>query len=133
VVMSVVMSIYGVNRLARVDSAGKPRRLARPVALLAVMLVIIGAPLAYTSLTVAARSIVEKGVFDTSERWAQSVGWEVQDVTTQGEKVHVRLEGPLPLPQTSELKSALDAAGVDTSLVIVNLVPIYTVDFDAIE
>ena len=129
----VVMSIYGVNRLARVDSAGKPRRLARPVALLAVMLVIIGAPLAYTSLTVAARSIVEKGVFDTSERWAQSVGWEVQDVTTQGEKVHVRLEGPLPLPQTSELKSALDAAGVDTSLVIVNLVPIYTVDFDAIE
>ena len=105
----------------------------RPVALLAVMLVIIGAPLAYTSLTVAARSIVEKGVFDTSERWAQSVGWEVQDVTTQGEKVHVRLEGPLPLPQTSELKSALDAAGVDTSLVIVNLVPIYTVDLDAIE
>jgi uncharacterized hydrophobic protein (TIGR00271 family) len=128
----VVMSIYGVNRLARVDSTGKPRRLARPIALLAVMLVVIGAPLAYTSLTVAARSIVEKGVFDTSEKWAQSVGWTVQDVTTQGEKVLVRVEGPLPVPETSDLKSALDAAGVDTSLVIVNLVPIYTVDLDAI-
>jgi uncharacterized hydrophobic protein (TIGR00271 family) len=124
----VVMSVYGVNRLARVDTAGKPRRLARPIVLLAIMLVIIGAPLAYTSLTAASRAIAEGAVLGTSEEWAQSVGWEVQDVSSEGSKVVIRIEGPLPLPDTKELKTQLEAAGVDTSLVLVNLVPIYTVD-----
>lgn len=126
----VVMSIYGVNRLARVDSTGKPRRLLRPLALIAIMLVLIGAPLAYTSVTVARQSIAEKTVFDASEQWAQSVGWEVQDVTTQAGTVLVRIEGPLPLPTTDDLKQRLDAVGVDTSSVTVKLVPIYTVDLD---
>ena len=126
----VVMSVYGVNRLARVDTAGTPRRLARPIVLLAIMLVIVGAPLAYTSVTVAARAVVESTVLDTSEQWAQSVGWEVQYVSSEGSKVVIRIEGPLPLPDTTDLKAQLDAAGVDTSTVIVNLVPVYTVDLD---
>ena len=60
----------------------------------------------------------------------QSVGWEVQDVSSEGSKVVIRIEGPLPLPDTTDLKAQLDAAGVDTSTVIVNLVPVYTVDLD---
>ena len=123
----VVMSFYGVTKLARVDTAGKPRTLGKPIALLAVMLVIIGAPLAYTSVSVASRTIIERAVHDVSDPWALSVGWEVTSVTTRGDEIYVRLEGPLPLPDLSSLKDDFEAAGVDPTRVTLDLVPVYTV------
>lgn len=126
----VVMSIYGVNKLARVDTVGKPRTLGRPIVLIAVMLVIIGAPLAYTSYTVANRAVTESAVFAVSEPWAVSFGWEVTSVSLRGDEIIVRLEGPLPLPETSSLKDGLETAGIDPARVTVDLVPIYTVELD---
>ncbi len=124
----VVMSIYGVNKLARVDTVGKPSTLRRPLALIAVMLVIIGAPLAYTSITVTNRVVTESTVYAVSDPWAVSVGWEVTSVTLRGDEVIVRLEGPLPLPDTTSLKDGLETAGIDPAGVTVDLVPIYTVE-----
>ena len=124
----VVMSVYGVTRLAREPLAGEAHRgMGRTAALLTVMFLVIGVPLAITSIGISARAIVEQGVHRVAETWAQSVGWEVDTVSTRDADVYIRLEGPLPVPDTAALKAQLDAAGIDTSKVTVNLVPVYSV------
>lgn len=138
----VVMSVYGVSRLSRVsagadagadtgaDSAARStwRTLRRPVTFLAIMTLLIGAPLAITSVQVANRSISESTIVAVSEQWAATVGWSVVGITTQGTSHVVRLEGALPVPDTAELKELLGEAGVATSKVTVKLVPVYEVD-----
>jgi uncharacterized hydrophobic protein (TIGR00271 family) len=130
----VVMSVYGVSRLSRVSADGDGgaestwRSLRRPVTFLAIMSLIIGAPLAITSVQVANRSISESTIVAVTEEWAETVGWSVVGITTQGTSHVVRLEGVLPVPDTAELEELLREAGVRTSTVTVNLVPVYTVD-----
>jgi uncharacterized hydrophobic protein (TIGR00271 family) len=126
----VVMSFYGVNKLARLESTGKRRGLARPIALLAVMLVLVGAPLTLSSVSVGARAVIESSVLPVANEWADAHGWAITDVSWQGTELIVRAEGPLPVPTTDELKADLFAVGVDTDRVTVNLVPIYKVELD---
>ena len=126
----IVMSFYGVNKLARFDAEGTRRSLARPIALLAVMLVLVGLPLTLSSVDVASRTISENAVQAVADEWGADIGWKVVEVTSQGAEVFVRLEGPMPLPDTASLKEQLDAAAIDPSRVTVNLVPTYTVELD---
>ena len=126
----VVMSFYGVNRLTR--QATVPGRgwaqLRRPIALLSVMLIVIGAPLALTSVSVASHALREQSVFRVADSWSRSVGWRVDRVASEGDIIDVRLEGQLPLPDARELGTELRAAGIDTASVSVSLVPVYAGD-----
>ncbi len=126
----VVMSFYGVNKLSRVDATGHRRSLRRPALLISLMVVLVGIPLALSSITVTARSIVETGVHGVVDEWATEIGWEVTAVEAAADEVNVRLEGPLPLPDTADLKDSLEQAGVETSQIRVELIPIYRVDLD---
>lgn len=126
----IVMSFYGVNKLVRFDAQGRRRSLAKPIALLAVMLVLVGLPLTLTSVDVASRTIRENSVQAVADGWGQAVGWSVAEVSSQGSEIYLRLEGPMPLPDTATLKDELAAAGIDTKNVTVNLVPTYTVELD---
>ena len=122
------MSVYGVTRLAREPVPGVARAgLGRPVALLAVMFLVVGVPLALSSISIANRSRVEQDVHRVADGWARSIGWQVDTVSSRGSDVYLRIEGPLPVPDTDALKAQLDAAGVDTNNVTVNLVPVYSV------
>jgi uncharacterized hydrophobic protein (TIGR00271 family) len=134
----VVMSVYGVTRLAREPLPGGPlpggplpgearAGMGRTVALLTVMFIIVGVPLALTSISITNRALVEQTVHRVSESWASSVGWQVDTVSSRDSDVYVRIEGELPVPDTTALKAQLDAAGVDTAQVTVNLVPVYSV------
>lgn len=134
----VVMSVYGVTRLAREPVQKQPvpgeplpgegrAGLGRPIALLTVMFLVIGVPLALTSISIANRALVEQSIHRVSVTWANSVGWEVDTVSTRDTDVYVRIAGPLPVPDTTALKAQLDAAGVNTDNVTVNLVPVYSV------
>ena len=124
----VVMSFYGVTRLSRTTAAGTPRSLKRPVALLVVMLLLVGTPLALSSLAVVLRTIVENGVHDVASTWADEVGWVITDVSSDGTDVQIRVEGPPPVPATDRLTELLADAGVDPDLVTVEFVPVYTVE-----
>lgn len=124
----VVMSFYGVTRLSRTTAAGERRSLRRPIALLVVMMLVIGAPLALSSLAVALRVITENGVHGVASAWADDVGWSITGVSSDGTEVHVRAEGPLPLPETESLTTALREAGIRADDVTVELVPVYTVE-----
>ncbi len=125
----VVMSVYGVNKLTALGDSGTPRRVAlrRPIALLAVMLVLIGAPLALTSLQVTAKSILESQVHAATDPWAEEAGWTVDTVTASANRIDIRVEGPLPTPDTEDLTTRLAASGIDVSTVRVTFVPVQTV------
>ncbi len=124
----VVMSIYGVNRLSRTDHLGARRSLRRPVALMVAMFVLIGTPLAFSTVGAATGALTEKAVVSAADEWSSAVGWKVAGVSTKDGTVTVRVEGPLPLPDTKQLSVLLKAANIDPDTVTVTFVPIYSVD-----
>jgi len=126
----VVMSFYGVNKLSRTDMDGRAQSLRRPDVFLSFMVLIIGIPLALTSIGVAARAVVEGQVHSVADGWASDVDWTITTVSTQGSEVLIRAEGPLPMPDTTPLKDGLAAAGITTENVTVELVPVYVVELD---
>jgi uncharacterized hydrophobic protein (TIGR00271 family) len=129
----VVMTIYGVNSFSnRVTTTDGSRvSLARPIAVLAVMLVVIGLPLTFTSVDVASRAIRESAVQTVADDWAQAAGWEVLSVSSRGSEVVIRAEGPLPVPETGSLTTRLVAAGIDAETVTVRLQPVYSEELSA--
>lgn len=128
----IVMSVYGVNRLARPVTADgvRPAGLRRPLALIVAMFVLVGLPLTATSVSVSRQALTEQTVHSTASTWAAPVGWHLVAVTTQGAQILLRVEGPLPLPNTTSLGDALDAAGIDPDAVTVTFLPTYELRLD---
>ena len=126
----VVMSVYGVSRLARRRAPGDSSTpsLVTPVALLAAMLLLIGVPLTITSVGVTARSNLEGIVQEVGQDWAAGVDWSVTGVTTQGAEVILHVQGTPPIPGTAQLEAALAEAGVDPDRVTVDLSPVNIVE-----
>jgi len=125
----VVMSVYGVSRLTRRKAPGDPSApsLVGPVLLLSAMLLLVGIPLTLTSVDVTARSNLEGSVQTVGKEWADTVGWAVTGVSTQGTEVTLHVEGAPPVPATADLEKALEEAGVDPARVTVDLSPVTTV------
>jgi len=121
----VVMSVYGVSRLARhrVPGDTSTPSLLRPVAVLAVMLLVIGVPLTLTSVEVTARSNLEGAVQTVGAEWASSVGWSVTNVSSRGTEVILQVQGSPPVPDTGGLERSLAAAGINPDRVTVDLSP----------
>ena len=117
---TVVLTLYGVPKRARADR--RPRR-RRTGVVTAVMVVLVAIPLAATSYRVTRTETGEAGVRDVATTWSEDAGWEVVQVTTQAGRVVVRVGGPLPEPDLGELRSALDAKGLDDVTVEVEMVP----------
>lgn len=130
----VVMSFYGVNKLAAVGAdavaAGGSRAasLRKPAVLLIAMLIIIGIPLSVTSVEIGAKSIVERAVIEVIDEWSADAGWRVQNIDYSSYELTIHLEGPLPVPDTDSLEAALAERGVDPELVTVVLTPVYEVE-----
>ncbi|MBX9471573.1 DUF389 domain-containing protein [Microcella sp.] len=126
----VVMSIYGVNKLAAIGATEGTHRasLRKPVALLAVMLVIIGLPLTLTSVQIGSKAIIEAAVHQEVDAWLANTEWRLEGIDFTGTEVTVTAEGPLPLPDTNDLEALLVARGVDADLVTVVLIPVYEVE-----
>ena len=97
--------------------------LFRPVAVLAVMLLVIGVPLTLTSVEVTARSNLEGAVQTVGAEWASSVGWSVTNVSSRGTEVILQVQGSPPVPDTGGLESSLAAAGINPDRVTVDLSP----------
>jgi uncharacterized hydrophobic protein (TIGR00271 family) len=128
---TVVMAVYGVYRLRADDTlvrASFNRRNA--VVVIGVMVVIIGIPLAVTSVSIARDTNEQLDVHDAGEEWAARVGWELVEVDMEAGKITARFEGPTPIPPTRDLAPLLRRKGVDPGEVRVELVPRVTVDLE---
>lgn len=125
-----VMTVYGVTKLAAAERVDGSRRasLRKPVVLLLSMLIIIGVPLSLTSIQIGAKSIVERVVLEEVEAWGSDAGWRVQSTDYSSVELTIHLEGPLPLPDTTALESALVERGIDPTAVTIVLIPVYEVE-----
>ena len=126
----VVMSFYGVNKLAAAERVDGSRRasLRKPVVLLLSMLIIVGVPLSLTSIEIGAKSIVERVVVEEVEAWGADAGWRVQSIDYSTVELTIHLEGPLPVPDTEVLEAALVERGVDPTAITIVLIPVYEVE-----
>ena len=126
----VVMGVYGVPGLAaeerRTDDAPVHRR--RAVALIVAMTVLVGVPLATSSVRLAQHTRRQSDVRDAGQEWADTVGWELVETATEGGRTVARFEGPVPTPDTDGLRAALREHGVHPGDVRVELLPRATID-----
>ena len=120
-----VMALYRVHRL--VDPAGTPERRAvnrrNAVLLIMAFFVLIGVPLFISSARIAANTTREGDVRRITQEWAQTVEWQLLDVTSSNSGINIRVAGLPPLPDTNGLATALEAGGIDPSGVTVEFVP----------
>jgi hypothetical protein len=72
---------------------------------------------------VTQQSVLESDIHTAADPWAQSHGWQVVSITTNGQDAVVQLTGPEPIPETADLETALKAQGVDPANITVEFIP----------
>lgn len=117
----VVMAIYRAWSHADDHSRTVCRRY--PVFVVVLMVAIVAIPLAVTSRRIATTTVRDNDVKRVTDEWATAAKWRVLSVDDRPESVQVRVTGPVPQPDTNELRSRLDAAGLGRTTVKVELVP----------
>ncbi len=124
-----VLAIYRVSpdeeMQARRAAANKLR--LRPLITLLAAVLVIGVPLTATSVRIGLQSWEERSVTHALEPWVAEHDWRIADLTQAPDGLHVTLTGEPPLPDTSELESALRDAGVDPAGVVLQFVPAYEI------
>jgi hypothetical protein len=129
---SIVMALYGIHELAVTDPAVKTNTVSRRRALTVIGVMVGGIVviLAGSSYTIATNIQREINAREAAKDYGDAVGWEVIDVTTRDAIVVVRMEGPLPLPDTAPLRVELEERGLDLSDIRVELSPVEIVEFE---
>lgn len=125
----VVMAIFRVSETARVFSnagAGKHHRLA--VAGAATMIALLVIPLGAATIQTSRERLSTGRATDAANEWAASGDWKVISVEVAPEGIVIRAAGALPSPPPEELRAALDAKGLASQDVRLELIPEETVD-----
>lgn len=122
----VILAVYRVSpEVDAIDETTRARRRPRALVFIILTLVIIAIPLVSTSVRVTEQSLLENSIHTAGDSWAQSHGWQIVSVTTNGDRAVVHLTGPQPIPDTADFVSALKAQGVDPADITVEFVPAY--------
>ena len=123
----VVMSLYRVKPgLAETDAEDLSRRKA--IGVVAVVSVLVVGTLAAEAIRIVSDVKREKRVSNVAERWATDAKWDLVDVTTDADGVVIKVAGPLPEPDTKELRTRLIERGIDADDIEVQLQPRTEVD-----
>jgi uncharacterized hydrophobic protein (TIGR00271 family) len=118
----VVLSIYRVHRTAT-EAAARSVRWGASVVVVAILLLAVTIPLTINSDRIDRTSVRQADVGAVADRWASAAGWAVVGVTDSGTEVLVQATGPEPSPSLRSLRQGLDAAGLQSVDVRVDLVP----------
>jgi uncharacterized hydrophobic protein (TIGR00271 family) len=116
-----VMALYRVFSLTGREMLHVRRRLA--VVIIAGFVVLLAVPLAASTRAVVQDTLDRYDVEPVARRWAQAAGWRLTAVTSDEGGTLVSASGPLPAPDTNELRRALAEAGYANLKVTVELEP----------
>ena len=120
----VVMALYRVyEHLPTPDAKSSYVNRKGAIGAIAVMVVLVMIPLAATSTKIGSATLDEMTVKSTADAWAAPSGWIIVSVATVGDQVTVRATGPVPEPDPTTLRAALDAQGLRDLTVDLELVP----------
>jgi len=124
----IVMALFRVGRLAGAP-LGLSARQQRTAAVLVVAFVIaVALPLGASTSRSISDSLRRSKVTAVAEDWAKPRNWEIVDVDTAEDGIVVRAVGPLPAPDPKALRSALDAKGLRSADVRLELLPLDRID-----
>ena len=128
----VVMALYRVHRHAA-EPDGETRYLSRKGAVTTIVLLVlvVVAPLAVISKTLAQSTVAQADVHDVVDPWANAAGWTVVSINPAPDGVTVRVTGPLPEPSTNGLRAEFDAHGLAHTTVHLELVPGTVIDLES--
>jgi hypothetical protein len=91
-------------------------------------MILLAAPLAVDSAQISSQQLINSDVTTVADNWANNVGWQVVNVSTTESGVTVRAIGPLPLPNPQTLRAALNANGLKSTAVQLELDPVKRLD-----
>ncbi len=118
-----VLTLYRVQRFATTPTDGETVHRKRAALTIVAGLLVISVPLAATSAQIASTRNTESDVRRVAEAWGKQTGWTIAEVVTEPSGVQVRAVGPMPEPNTDELRRALIAAGLGAEEISFLLVP----------
>jgi len=130
----VILTAYRFGRTARVaggsdrmEARGGWGRRHRAAISIVVTLIIIGVPLALSSVRYTDQENLVDSVRLAAQPWAAKEGWQIAGLQAGPTDATLTLTGTPPVPDTAGLVSALKAQGVDPAHVTVQFVPAYEV------
>lgn len=121
---------------SRQDAPGRPAAEAsaavsakhsnrRAIALTIATLVIIGVPLASSSVRFTQQQVLEYSVRLAAEPWVADEHLVIERIDTDGDQARLQVSGEPPQPDTAALVEGLRAHGVDPAHVTVEFIPAY--------
>ena len=123
----VVMALYRVHLHATARESRRHDSRKGAIAAIAVLVILVAIPLSFTSREISKAHLEVAEVHSVLDPWARHAGWTVLSVAPVPGGVLARVSGPLPEPSTATLHTQLQAKGLGTSDVTLQLVPARTI------
>jgi len=123
----IVMALYRVGRLALAPTGLSVRQQHVATVVVVAFVIIVALPLAASTKQSVSESLTRSQVTSVAEDWA-TPRWEITGVDTTDRGIVVRASGPLPSPDPQALRAELDAAGLRSVGVRLELLPLDRVD-----
>lgn len=123
----IVMTIFRVHLRSIAESHRSVNR-RRAVQVVVALVVVIAIPLGIATASLTNETIRSGKISDVAGVWADDADWTIVDVGRIEGITNVVATGPLPLPDTAALRTALDEAGLADVDITVRLIPEERVD-----
>ncbi|WP_461170802.1 DUF389 domain-containing protein [Arthrobacter sp. Z1-15] len=94
------------------------------------MLVVVGIPLALSSIRATGQELLEGSIRQAAEPWAAANGWGIAQLQVSGTTATLSLAGPMPVPDTADLVASLESQGIDPSHITLEFIPAYEVHLE---
>ncbi|GAA4993965.1 DUF389 domain-containing protein [Yinghuangia aomiensis] len=118
-----VFLIFGVRVAARGTVGVRVGELrGKTLAAVAAMLVLVAVPLTTGTTAVARDRQLADDAKPVAEQWAATRHWDINSVEALGGRITVTAVGLPPVPPLTELRTALDHAGMEDADLIVHLI-----------
>ncbi|WP_062523054.1 TIGR00341 family protein [Demequina silvatica] len=134
---SVVMAVYGYARLRiemAEDKEAERRRRARAYLTTIVLLLVVSVPLTYSSLKTLEDRARMARVTAFVEQVTEDSRWQIVTIEPrEANRILVQVKGEPPIPDVAAVFDAMEADGLDTSLIDLEFIPAYTFDADHLE
>ena len=118
----VVMSLFRVPQQA-VASANREFHRKRAIGIVISLVLLVAVPLTGATFRLSRTSQQQARIGRIAEQWAAPAGWLVSSVVTGSDHTTILASGPDPAPDTKELRTMLDSAGLHSVTVVVRLIP----------
>ena len=124
----IVMALYRVGRHAEAPLGLSARQQRTAAVLVVAFVIVIALPLGASTKQSISDSLRRSDVTTVAQEWAKPRHWEIVNVDTAEQGIVVRAIGPLPAPDPKALRAALDAKGLRSADVRLELLPLDRVD-----